>query len=92
MQTERADSMHKLRAEEGISGHKYSVALLSKTEMGCYLWQHNDLAKKKPKHLNVVHKIHTGLWLLKTEVKLFFPIPKFVSPRFNKKSHFRYSR
>lgn len=46
MQTERADSMHKLRAEEGISGHRYSVALLSKTEMGCYLWQHNDLAEK----------------------------------------------
>lgn len=77
MQTERADSMHKLRAEEGISGHKYSVALLSKTEMGCYLWQH-ILAKKtnKNKHLNVVHKIHTCLWLLKTEVKLFFFHPK----------------
>lgn len=49
MQTERADSMHKLRAEEGISGHKYSVALLNKTEMGCYLWQHDDLAKKTKK-------------------------------------------
>lgn len=37
MQTERADSMHKLRADEGISGRYYSVVLLSKTERRQYL-------------------------------------------------------
>lgn len=52
MQTERADSMHKLQADEGISGHLFSSIVEQDRTASI---PHSNLTKNK-KHLNALDK------------------------------------
>lgn len=53
MQTERADSMHKLQADEGISGHLFSGIVEQDRTASI---PHSNLTKTNKKHLNALDK------------------------------------